>query len=90
MATLRHCLEILITYDYSPFHTQSATFQPLILPTGLVGHIYGKLPLGAESHYEFCCSFPQNARTLHALESSIFIGILCRHLRLSDLVEYMS
>ena len=34
---------------------------------------YGKLASGAESHYEICCSFPQNVRTLHALESSIFI-----------------
>ena len=31
--------------------------------------------------YEICCYFPQNARTLHALESSIFIGIGRRFLR---------
>ena len=41
---------------------------------------YGKLAPGAESHYEICCSFPQNA-----LESSIFIRILWRRLGLSDL-----
>ena len=28
--------------------------------------------------YEFCCYFPQNARTLHHLERSIFIEILTR------------
>ena len=38
---------------------------------------YGKPAPGAESHYEFCCSFPQNAHTLHALESLIFTGHLC-------------
>ena len=48
-------------------------------------HPYGKLAPGAESHYEFCCFFPQSARTLHALESSIFIGYICRLLRSSDL-----
>ena len=47
--------------------------------------LYGKLAPGAESHYEICCYFPQIARTLHALESSIFIGIGCRFLRSSDL-----
>ena len=31
------------------------------------------------------CSFPQNARTLYALESSIFIRFLFRLLRSSDL-----
>ena len=46
---------------------------------------YGKLASGAESHYEICCFFPQNVRTLHALESSIFIGFLCRLLCFSDL-----
>ena len=40
--------------------------------------IYGKLASGAESHYEICYSFPQNARTLHTLESSIFIEF-CVH-----------
>ena len=30
---------------------------------------YGKPVPGAESHYEFCCYFPQNVRTLCALES---------------------
>ena len=47
--------------------------------------IYSKLASGAESHYEICCFFPQNARTLHAVESSSFIGFLCRLLRSSDL-----
>ena len=46
---------------------------------------YGKLASGTESHYEICCSFPQNVRTLHALESSIFIRFLFRLLRSSDL-----
>ena len=46
---------------------------------------YGKLASGAESPYEICCSFPQNVRTLHALESSIFIRFLFRLLRSSDL-----
>ena len=46
---------------------------------------YGKPAPGAESHYEFCCSFPQNAHTLHALESSIFNGFLGRLLCSSDL-----
>ena len=46
---------------------------------------YGKPAPGAESHYEFCCSFPHNTHTLHALESSIFIGFLCRLLRSPDL-----
>ena len=48
-------------------------------------HIYGKPAPGATFHYEFCCCFPQPAHTLHALESSIFNGILCRLLHLSDL-----
>ena len=39
----------------------------------------------AAFHYEFCCSFPQNAHTLHVLERSIFIGILFRLLRFSGL-----
>ena len=39
---------------------------------------YGKSVPGAKSHFEFCCSFPQNTHTLHAPESSIFIGFLCR------------
>ena len=47
----------------------------------LYEYSYGKPAPGAESHYEFCCYFPQNAHTLHALESSIFIGFLCRLLR---------
>ena len=47
----------------------------------------GKLASGAESHYEICCSFPQNVHTLHALESSIFIRFLFRLLRSSDLYE---
>ena len=46
---------------------------------------YGKLASGAESLYEICCSFPQNVRTLHALENSIFIRFLFRLLRSSDL-----
>ena len=46
---------------------------------------YGKQWPGATFHYEFCCYFPQNARTLQALESSIFNGIACRLLRLSDI-----
>ena len=46
---------------------------------------YGKLSPGATFHYEFCCCFPQPAHTLHALESSISIEILCCLLRLSDL-----
>ena len=46
---------------------------------------YGKPAPGATFHYEFCCCFPQPAHTLHALESSIFNGILCRLLHLSDL-----
>ena len=47
--------------------------------------IYGKpAEPGAESHYEFCHTFPQNAHTLIALESSIFIGFLF-FLRSSDL-----
>ena len=45
---------------------------------------YGKPAPGATFHYEFCCCFPQPAHTLHALESSIFNGILCRLLRSSD------
>ena len=43
---------------------------------------YGKLASVAESHYEICCSFPQNVRTLHTLESSIFIrfiSVFCVH-----------
>ena len=48
-------------------------------------HIFGKHAPGATFHYEFCCSVPQNAQTLHALESSIFIRILCSLLRFSDL-----
>ena len=47
-------------------------------------HKYGQPAPGAESHYEFCCSFPQNAHNLHALESLIFIGFLYRLLRSSD------
>ena len=46
---------------------------------------YGKPLPGAESHYEFCCSFPQNAHTLCALDNSIFIRFLFRLLRSSDL-----
>ena len=46
---------------------------------------YGKPVPGVESHYEFCCYFPQNVCTLHALESSIFIQFLFRLLRSSDL-----
>ena len=31
-------------------------------------HIYSYIVAsGAESHYEICCSFPQNVRTVHAL-----------------------
>ena len=42
--------------------------------------------LGATFHYyEICCSFPQNAQTLDALGSSIFIQILCCLLHSSDL-----
>ena len=42
--------------------------------------------LGATFHYyEICCSFPQNSQTLDALDSSIFIRILCRLLPLSNL-----
>ena len=41
-------------------------------------HTYGKLASGVESHYEICCSFPQNVRSLHTLESSIFIRFLFR------------
>ena len=48
-------------------------------------HTHGKHVPGATFHYEICCYFPQNARTLHALESSIFIGIGRRSLRSSDL-----
>ena len=47
--------------------------------------IYGKHVPGATFHYEICCYFPQNARTLHALESSIFVGIGRRFLRSSDI-----
>ena len=47
--------------------------------------IYGKLASGAESHYEICCSFPLNVRTLHALESSSFIRFLFCLFRSSDL-----
>ena len=47
---------------------------------------YGKKWPGATFHYEFCCYFPQNARTLRALESSIFNGIACRLLGLSDII----
>ena len=36
---------------------------------------YGKPAPGATFSYEFCCCFPQNPHTLHALENSIFIGI---------------
>ena len=50
-----------------------------------MGFLYGKLASGAESHYEICCSFSQNVRTLHALESSIFIRFLFRLLRSTDL-----
>ena len=46
---------------------------------------YGKPEPGARFCYEFCCSFPQNAQTLHTLKYSIFVGILCRFLPLSDL-----
>ena len=53
--------------------------------TSKLHNIYGKLASEAESHYEICCSFPQNVRTLHALESSIFIRFLFRRLRSSDL-----
>ena len=35
--------------------------------------MHGKPAPGAESHYEFCCSFPPKAHTLHALERLIFI-----------------
>ena len=54
--------------------------------------IYGKPVPGAESHYEFCCPFPQNGHTLHALESSIFIGILCclLHSSVLDLLTTLS
>ena len=52
---------------------------------GIVRALYGKHVPGATFHYEICCYFPQNARTLHALESSIFIGIGRRFLRSSDL-----
>ena len=48
-------------------------------------NIYGKPAQGTTFHYEFCCCFPQPAHTLHALESSIFNGIFCRLLHLSDL-----
>ena len=53
---------------------------------------YGKLDPEATFQYKICCSFPQNAHTLHALGNSISIGILCRNLRLSDLdlLEIMS
>ena len=46
-------------------------------------HIYGKFALGAESHYEFCCSFPHNAHTLHG--GLNFIVFLCHLLRSPDL-----
>ena len=46
---------------------------------------YGKKWPGATFHYEFCCYFPQNARTLQALESSFFNGFACRLLRSSDM-----
>ena len=48
-------------------------------------HIYGKPASGAAFHFEFCCCFPQNACTLHALESSVFNGFLSRLLHSSDL-----
>ena len=50
-------------------------------------HIYGMLDPWATYQYKICCSSPQNAHNLHNLESSIFIGILCSLLLLSDLLE---
>ena len=47
---------------------------------------YGGKPAPGETfQYEFCCYFPQNPHTLYALESSIFNGMACRRLHLSDL-----
>ena len=48
-------------------------------------HIYGKHAPGSTFHCEIGCCLPQNAHTLHALESSIFNRIACRLLHLSDL-----
>ena len=47
--------------------------------------IYGKLGPGAAFHDKICCSFPQNAHTLHALKNFAFIRILCCLLHSSDL-----
>ena len=48
-------------------------------------YAYGKPAQGSDFHFEFFCSFPQNAHTLHTLEGSIFIRFLCCLLRSSDL-----
>ena len=61
------------------------SFFTCLLPVSLSKYSYGKHVPGATFHYEICCYFPQNARTLHALESSNFIGIGRRLLRSSDL-----
>ena len=66
-------------------NSAGADFEVNLMVASQIVHSYGKLASGAEYHYEICCSFPQNVRTLHALESSIFIRILCSLLRFSDL-----
>ena len=48
-------------------HTKHASKKVIldILLFQIYTSIYGKLAPGTYSHYEFCCSFPQNSRTLH-------------------------
>ena len=56
----------------------------IILRTNDFHKSFGKPAPGAASHFEFCCSFPQNSHALYAPESSIFIGFLCHLLHSSD------
>ena len=64
---------------------RSLVFTKTLILLHIEIYAYGQPAPGAESHFEFCCSFPQNAHTLHALESSIFVGFLSCLLRSSDL-----
>ena len=48
--------------------------KPAALGCSCTKKIYGKLYQGATFHYKICCSFLQNAHTLHALVSSFFLG----------------
>ena len=75
----------MLTNNTAWFRYLDGLVRPRVDHDFLMLGIYGKLAPGAETHYEFCCSFPQKAHSLHALESSIFIGFPCCLLHLSDL-----